>query len=266
MREFSEFEKNIIKKMVAAKEIRELSLAKLIDENISSIALEWSIDPARFTVFYRSSVGTESEIYFQIQEIIFLLKNLEDQKFIYLHHRQDSKQDNRLYNHTKYGRNETTGEYYFLMDNEAKGMITDWVKPEFDTDFGSYVQHYVSGFCFVSNALRDLEKNNFKSPEQLRFEHQLDDANKKHAEAMGKAQDQVKYSQRAFYCSIAAFFFALLFGIIQMCSETTLDKNQLNQIKQTIEQTTIPDVIKTQIVNDTLTTKVVEMPKTQKTP
>ena len=265
MREFSKFEKTIIKKMVDAKEIRELFLAKLIDENIPSIAIEWTIDPASLTIFYRSSVGTPYKMFDQVQEIIFLLKTLEDEKFIYLHHCPDLTKNNHLFNINKFIR-EDTGIYYFKEGNGNKGKVVDWEKLKIKTTFCNYVKSYANGIFYVSNALRDLVKNDFKTPEQLRFEHQLGDANIKHADAMEKAQDQVKYSRWAFFGSIAAFFLALLFGIIQMCSKTTLNKIQFNQIKQTIEQTTIPDVIKTKIVNDTLTTRIVEMPKTPQTP
>jgi cell division protein FtsL len=264
MRKFSEFEENIIKKMVAATEIRELSLAKLIDENSPAIALEWNLEKPSFTVFYRSFNGTENELFFQIQEIISLLKYLEDERYIYLSHRPGFVKDNRLYNTKKYGRDDN-GEYHFLMGNGAKGKIKDWRRFEFFNDFGSSVQQFANGFFYASNALRDLVENDFKTPEQRRFEKQLKDTNTKHEEAMGKARDQVKYSRWAFYGSIAAFLSSLLFGIIQMCSDTTINKSQIEQIKQSIEQKTLPEVFKTEITNDTLTTKVVEMPKVKST-
>ena len=244
MREFSEFEKDIIKKMVAAKEIRELSLAKLIDENISSIALEWSIDLASFTIFYRSSVGTSVKIFNQIQEIIFLLKTLEDEKFIYLHENKEITRDNRLYNHRKYGRKEN-GEYYFKMDNpEDEERIVNWEIFKIPTAFGSYVQHYANGIFYVSNALRDLVDHDFKTPEQRRH-------------------NQILFWTRAAF--VAAFLGSIITSadiIHRWCSpENNSLHNELLEIKQTIDQNTLPDVIKTQITNDTLTTKVVEMPK-----
>lgn len=261
MREFSELEKKIITEMVSAKEITELSLASLIDENSPAIALEWSIEPSNFTIVYRSSVGSYNEIYFQIQEIIFLLQNLEDEKLINMHHHRDLIQDNRLYNRKLYGRKDS-GSYYFNSgDSDAgEGGISDLGELKFNTDFGKIVQHFASGICFVSNALRDLEKNDFKSPEQLRFERQLKDANDKHLQSMEMAQSQITYSRLAFYFSITAFISSLVFGIIQMSSETKIENDQFIQIKQSIEQSRLPDVIKTEITNDTLITRIVEMP------
>ena len=262
MREFSEFEKKIIKEMVSAKEIKELSLASLIDENSPAIAIEWSIEPANFTIVYRSSVGMHNEIYFKVQEIIFLLQNLEDEKLINMHHHRDLIQDNRLYNHKLYGRKES-GDYYFKIGDSdtGEGEISDLEKHNFNTYFGRIVQHFVSGIYFVSNALRNLEKNDFKSPEQLRFERQLKDASDKHLESMVKAQSQITYSRLAFYFSITAFISSLVFGIIQMNCGTKIEKDQFIQIKQSIEQSRLSDVIKAEITNDTLITKIVEMPK-----
>jgi hypothetical protein len=260
MSKFRESEENIIKMMVAASEIRELSLAKLIDENSPAIALEWNLKKPSFTVIYRSFNGTENELFFRIQEIISLLKCLEDERYIYLSHRPGFLKDNRLYNTKKYGRDDN-GEYYFLMGNGAKGKIKDWCRFEIINDFGSSVQHFANVFFYVSTALRDLVDNDFKTPEQIRFEKQLVDANEKHSQVMGEAKKQVKYSRWAFVVSILAFMGSLVFGIIQMCSDTTIDSDQFNQIKQTIKQATPPDVIKTKITNDTLTTRIVEKPK-----
>jgi len=244
MRKFTKPEENIIKKMVAANEIKELFLAKLIDENIPSIALEWSIDPASFTIFYRSSVGTSVKIFNQIQEIIILLKTLEDEKFIYLHENKEMTKDNRLYNHRIYGRKEN-GEYYFKMDNpEDEERIVNWEIFKIPTYFGNYVQHYANGIFYVSNALRDLVDNDFKTPEQRRHNQVL------------------FWTQAAFDAAFLGSIITATDTIYRWCSpkDNSL-QNELLEIKQTIEQKTLPKGFKTEITNDTLTTKVVEMPK-----
>ena len=115
----------------------------------------------------------------------------------------------------------------------------------------------------VSHYIIDLVENDFFTQEQRQFEKQLKDANEKHAEAMINAQEQVKNSRWAFFGSIAAFLLALIFGLIQSCNDTKMDKEQFNQIIQTIKQKTIPDVINTKIINDTLITKTFEMPQSQ---
>lgn len=99
----------------------------------------------------------------------------------------------------------------------------------------------------VSNYLIDLVDNKFRTEEQRQFEKQLN-----------KAEKQIKIAW-------AAFGISLLTLIYTLNNETKIDQSQFNQIKQTIEQTAIPDVIKTQIVNDTLTTRIIEVPKAQQT-
>jgi len=106
----------------------------------------------------------------------------------------------------------------------------------------------------VSNYIIDLVDNNFKTPEQRRFEKQLDDANEKHIETMNEAHKQGRIAW-------AAFFVACITLLIPFCTDTKINKGQFNQIKQTIEQTKPSDVIKTEITNDAPTTKIVEMSK-----
>lgn len=260
MREFTDFEKQIIKKIVVAEDLKDSCLAKLIDENTDAIAFEWDIDKPSFYIIYRPTNLSDEDLFNQIQEIIFLLKSLEESNLIYLHQNEDSNEDNCLYDRARYKR-ENPREYSVIVNiPNTKGFILTNIF-EVKTDFGKYVQRYTVAFFYASNALRTLVKNGYKTQEQLRFEEQLKDANKKHKEVMGEAQNQVKYSRRAFYGSISALVLSFVFGIIQMCDTTEIDKNQINQIQQAIEQKTIPKVIKTEITNDTLTTRVVEKPQ-----
>jgi hypothetical protein len=262
MREFTDFEKQIIEKIVVAEDLKESCLAKLIDENTDAISFEWDIDKPSFYIIYRPTNLSDDDLFNQIQEIIFLLKSLEESNLIYLHQNEESNEDNCLYNRVRYKR-ENPREYSVIVNiPDTKGFISTNIF-EIETDFGKYVQRYTVAFFYASNALRILVTNGYKTPEQLHFEEQLKDADEKHKVAMEKAQAQVKYSRWAFYGSIVAFLASSVFGVVQMYSETTIDKDQLNQIKQTIEQKNLPDVIKTEITNDTLTTRVVEKPQTR---
>ena len=96
----------------------------------------------------------------------------------------------------------------------------------------------------VSNYLIGLVENDFKTPEQRRH-------------------NQVLFWTRAAF--VAAFLGSIITSadiIHRWCSpkDNSL-KHELLEIKQSIEQKTLPKVFKTEITNDTLTTKVVEMPK-----
>jgi hypothetical protein len=236
----------------------------LIDENTNAIALEWNIDYSNFQFSFRSLENLENEElqkksdehFKEILEIIILLKYLEDERLIYLFENKDAIKDNRLYNRKKYfrkadgkycideGQTNINGKIY-QADGYFYQDITD--KPY---DVGKYVHHFAKSIFGVSGTLRELVENDFETPEQIR--HEL---------AMGKAQKQVTNSQLAFGVSLLTLIISSALGIWQKCSDTTINKSQIEQIKQTIEQKTLPEVIKTEIINDTLTTKVVEMPK-----
>lgn len=268
MREFTDSEKLIIEKMVSAREIRGLSLIKLIDENTDAVAFEWNLVEPNFKIFYSPSNLTEDELFNlfnQVQEIVFLLKNLEEDNLIYLH-KNEKITENRLYNQEIFKRDDA-GNYFKIsfpvnLEN-AIGYQLISGPYKINTDFGNYVRHYAIALFYVSNALRDLVRNNYKTPEQLRFEEQLRIERVAHTEAMRNAQEQVNNSRLAFYSSIAAFALAFTFGLIQSCSDTKIDKEQFNQIKQTIMQKTIPDVINAKIINDTLIMKTFEKLQTQ---
>ncbi len=249
MREFTDFEKQIIHKLVSSIEIKELSLIKLIDENTDAIALEWNLDEPNFTIVYHPSNLTEDELFNQITEIVFLLKNLEDNNFIYIHQNYKFVEDNCLYNRVKYNK-ERLREYSLKGSiPNSKGCMTTKAY-EIKSDFGRYVQRYASSLYYVSNALRELVKNNFKTPEQFRYEVQLK-----------KANSQIRIAWAAFITSIIAVIASLVLGIIQICSGTKIDKCQFNKLNQTIEQSNTSEIIKTEITNDTTTTRIVIKPK-----
>ena len=223
--------------MVAASKMQESSLATLIDENSSAIALEWSTEPASFTIYYPTTVEMPDKIYGQVQGIISLLKYLEDEKLINLNLSKNLIQDNRLYNLARYERIEIGNkvEYNIKMDYpQAIGKKFQDIAV-FTTDIGNDVMYYANRFFCVSEELRDLVKHKFKSPEQRR------------------------HNQLIFW-AIASIIVTVIIAIIGKCNEPRNGKDQLNQIKQTIEQKNLPEVFKTKITNDTLITKVVEMP------
>lgn len=263
MGKFGKKEELIIRKIVDATKFTETFLATLIDGNSDAIALEWDIEFLKFKFIYRSVIFESDNydfiIFDKIKEVIFLLKYLEDEKFIYVLENKGMTKDNCLYNRTKYVRKDD-GEYYTKKGNieingqpyRAEGLSYSNLI-EIPCDFGKLVQHFGNGIFHVATSLRELVEHDFKTSEQIR-----------HEEAMSKAQKQVKLSQLAFIVSLITLLFSLGFDIWEKNSETTINQSQLNQIKHTIEQKTLPDVFITKILNDTLTTRIVDMPKTQK--
>jgi len=262
-------DESIIRKIVAIDKFEDTSLATLIDEYTSTIAMEWANDYSNFRFIFRSlDVLNEderikkSDAHFkEIEELIILLRYLEDERLIYLFENKDAIKDNHLYNKKKYNRKDD-GTY---CNDEGKLIINGRIYQadgyfyqditNMPYDIGKYVHHFAKSIFGISGSLRELVEDDFKTPEQIR-----------HEQAMGKARKQVKYSRWTFWGSIVALIISSVLGIWTKCSDTTINRIQLDQIKQTIEKKTLPEVFKAKIINDTLTTKVVEMPKTQQTP
>jgi hypothetical protein len=253
-------EESIIRKIVATTEFKDAFLATLIDENTNAIALEWNPEKTNFKIIVRplneKSNGTQIKVFDDIKEIIFLLKYLEDERYIYLFENINMTKDNCLYDRNKYFRKDD-GKYWIDEGQtningkiyQTEGFIYN--EPiEIPCDFGKYVQHFGNGIFHVSGSLRELVEYDFKTSEQIR-----------HEQAIGKAKKQINIAWGAFVVSLIALIITSTLGIWQKYSETKIDHSQLDQIKQTIEQKTLPEVFKTKIINDTLTTKVVEMPK-----
>lgn len=258
MGKFTDKEKNIIREIVAADKFTDTLLAKLIDEYTSAIAIEWDNDYSKFRFIFHSlavldeaeRIKKSDEHFKEIEELIILLRYLEDEKLIYLFENKDAIKDNCLYNLKKYIKKDD-GTY---CNDEGKIIINESIYQadgyfyqditEMPYNVGKYVHHFAKSIFGISYTLRELVENDFESQEQLRHNKML------------------------ILTRIALF--VALFGSIITATEAIIRwntpkdnsvQNELLEIKQTINQKTLPEVIKTKITNDTLTTKVVEMPK-----
>lgn len=118
----------------------------------------------------------------------------------------------------------------------SQGSISDFIKGNFNT------------FMYPSTLLIELANSKFKTPEQIRFETQLDDTQRKHKEIMCK-------TRWALGISFAGLVTAL---ILPFCTKTTLaEKDEIINSIQSVK-TEFPTVIKTKITNDTIKVDVVK--------
>jgi len=228
MTEFGGLEREMLKIMVQLYEDKNLSvynwLSKLFDDKISFKGVHSGIS-YECRIEIRHNGFEKSEILSKINELYFLFVRLENALLIGV---------NEFENVTHVEINE--GKTYTISSEvyEEKKMY------RFLIDYGTHP-------ILVSNYLIELAKNDFRTPEQLRHKTVL-------------------------FWTRAAFVAALLGSIITSADiihkwyspkDNSLH-NELLEIKQSIEQTTPPDVIKTKITNDTLTTRIVEKPKANK--
>ena len=248
MREFSDLEEQIIRKMVDIKDFRDLSLAKLIDENTSSLAMQWDESRTIFQFYYRETEKSSEEIFYEIAEIIYLLKILEDEKYIFTHKLKQSEADNMLFNRRKYKiENQQDGKIFtIILGNKTEGYLTN--RMVINTDFGKLVEHFAGSLVHITFPLKELVRNEFETPEQ-------------------KSHNQVLFWTRVAF--IVAFITSVIAAsdVIIRWSKPKDNSLQIElmEIKQPIEQKALPEVFKTEITNDTLTSKGVEMPNVKST-
>lgn len=235
MTEFGGLEQEMLKVMVQLFESKNLSvynwLSKLFDNKISFKGVH-SGNPAECRIEIRQNGFEESEIFSKINDLYFLIFRLESAFLIKVNEYEEI-------NHDEINKMET----YNINSQDLKR-----------TKMYGFLSYYRNHPIQVSNYLIELVENDFKSPEQRRFEKQIEVTNTNHILSMDKARKQINIAWGAFCISLLTLIYTLN-------SDTKINKSQLDQIKQSIEQKTLPEVFKTRITNDTLTTKVVEIPK-----
>lgn len=229
MTEFSELEQEMLRKMVQLHKSQNLCinswLSKLFNDKISLKHI-----PGKLLFEYQIDIeyfGVEQdELLSKIKYFQFLVERLEN---AYLIKRE-------LLGNAEFKFDELEAkEVYSLIAYSNNGLLYN-----FFSVFGNSP-------ILVSQYIIELVENNFQTSEQIRFEKQL-----------RKAKVQI-------WLAWAAFIVACITLLFQFCTETRIDNDQINQIKQTIEQKTLPEVIKTEVINDTLITRIVDVPKAQTT-
>lgn len=118
----------------------------------------------------------------------------------------------------------------------SQGSISDFIKGNFNT------------FMYPSTLLIELANSKFKTPEQIRFETQLDDTQRKHKQAMLWTR----------FAAVVSFLGLLIALILPFYTKTTLaEKDEIINSIQSVK-TEIPAVIETKITNDTIKVDVVK--------
>lgn len=234
MTEFSELEQEMLRNMVQLHKSQNLCINSWISSLFNDrILLKFETldnNPSVHKMIIKYDGIKEAELLKKIKYFHFLFERLESGGIIKVDH---------------LGKVDFT---FMVIDLGQEYSIADFPYRNLFNFFSWFGNNPI----LVSHFIVELIENEFRTPEQKRFEVQLK-----------KAEIQIRIAWAAFSVSFVALIASSVLGMFQMYSETKLDKDQLNQIKQTIQQNTVPDVIKTEITNDTLTTRVVEKPQTR---
>ncbi len=188
MRQFSEFEKEIIKEIVSDKPIfyefggtnfASNSLGKILDELVGVIHIR-QINDNRIQVIFLST-DRENEMQ-ELFDFVFLVRYLEDEFFIGL---SPSK------THTEYISNrykkielpkhipESPDPPLFFGRRDKENILDSGIVTStfsYSTSLGNELLRYAYSLYYPSQELKDLVANDFKSSEQIYVEKQLKEA------------------------------------------------------------------------------------------
>lgn len=236
MRQLNENEKSIIKTIVQAKNLNEHSAVKLIHDYVNASVISWDDNYQYIEIYDDSSQeDTIGEKFAKLLEIVFLFDYLSHNMYIGIYSRSNTL--NAIYSRFKYIFNKES----CILEKKTSPGSTDLVNTichKIDTTLSKKVCEYANSYFFVSESLKELVKNDFKTEEQIRFETQITDNQDKHDNEMRIAKTTLFWTRLAFVLALIP----AISSIVCMCSDK--EKNIL-------------EVKHTKLYNDTIKTTVV---------
>lgn len=193
MREFSDKEKNLIKKFLRLKndnDIVGLHVAKFIRESLDCFALKYQIADDPKIVFYSKS-DTEADKnkvnhnYIKICDFIYFLQELEEYGFIKFQRNVSEmisgskKGYYLLFDRDKYKYDETSDNFYFESNTEFNGKQVALIalgpvksKENVNLDFVKDLATYGNAIIYPLQRLQDFVDKKFRTLEQVNVDKQ----------------------------------------------------------------------------------------------
>jgi len=255
MREnFTPFEQEIMRELALSAN-KMIMPYDFIAEHVDAIAIELDEDK-KFSIVINEDIPNHPEYSKgekSVLDIMHIISYLENQELIVIEPftKEELKIKDkkiRIYNKEKYDYYESDGtdvledsffyDHYLLKGFEKNPSVE--ILSEIKLKSGVYVYEFMEKhygrFLYVSPALVELVKCNFKTHDQIRSEK------------------QIKYSQGAFYVALFAFIVSLVSAIItQSSNENDLIRTEIRSVK-----TQTPKLINQQIKNDTLKVNMIK--------
>jgi hypothetical protein len=202
MRDFSDYEKTVINKII----ITDLLKSNVLDVISNIVLIDRGIEikqkQREISLWYfKKDKNALSEFF----EIIALFSYLEKNDLIFIHSNYNSP------NQGNFVSNNITQETLYTRTQEL-------VAQPIPTNIYEYIIRYKDSYLFVGTELKKLVKNDFKTSEQINHETELAESRK-----------QTKISKYSFFIAFAALIFSLLAPFI---FNTKIDHNQIDSIKQ----------------------------------
>lgn len=169
MRTFTKFEQDIIKQMVAVKNLNDRFAPLIFINNLDFVAVEWNSDYSEFTIIQGGENNTSTTtVYDRICEILFLFKYLESNLLIgwYNNPKIATHKKNDFYDQTRYGKD---GNLYFRKKDDGSEKYFSPIILLVYSDIGLLFDKYANSAFYISEALRELVDNDFKTESQRQF-------------------------------------------------------------------------------------------------
>ena len=249
----------IIEKIVNARkrnEFPDLLISEIIRGYLKIPVIRWNknISTVEFYVEKEKALKV-----FQLMDILFLIKYMEDSGYVYLQGINNPKGE---FYHIKDDwvelRHEAivyqNGTYFLRSKLEEKTLFALNLErvEKMRTDIVRLLDRYASSVIYPSQMLVDYVDNNFKDYDVLMFEKQINDTQTKHDQAMRKAQATL-------YWTRLAFFAALIPSLLNIYSFFT--DMTIQELNSTIQEQKLPEVINANLTNDTIKVFVSNQPK-----
>lgn len=262
MRQFSEFEKSILKRIAnigLEEDFEDFDIARIIRKELSAFAVKW--DPRSegkytpYVTIYVKQGDNPNKYMHRLFDIINLFHYLQKNAWIvqlentnnektyprFLYDKENYEEDSEGNIVSKAAKITMFGEEYIFRGYTPNDSVTLYAELSKKLDI------LASSYVYPTSILIDFVENGYQTIEE-----------RQHREQMREAKVQTKLAIAAFVSSIVAL-------IISTCMNSTIDKEQMQQIIKSmdkIENIQIPPVINTCIINDILKVDVVEKKQT----
>lgn len=231
MREFSDFERKIIRKIVdKAKDydIQQLEICKVIREITHVEVIEWEDEKIR--IYYKKqNQPNHQKLFFEFYRTVLLLRDLEEAKIIYTTKPSVEIQDRAWFNREIYNKQDEESDLKKYKDKNGNYMsiFTDFHL----SDLPAFLDYFNQKIIIPSLILEELIKNDFKTQEQIRFEQELKDTQERFKKELCLTRKTVWISIIALILSVGASIFSIFFTTTKIES---IQFDRLNQSMQNI--------------------------------
>lgn len=269
MRSFSDKEKEIINKLINIKrssKLEELQVAKLLREQLSCFAIQWSYKPKKTISLYSYEGKPMNEVdwgnlrtnYFHTVDFLYLIEELEEYHLIKLQtlsFELENDEERLLYDRSKY---EFKSFAFWRKSDNIKYLVPVEAKHNVHIDFVDYLEKYANKVVYPLPLLEDLAENEFKSIELRNFENQMEKTDEQHKE-------QLKVANNSFYVAMVAVVISAIvpFGVNKCTDPVELNNKQIESLQDVIRESKVsfPDSVIIKIVMPSLKIKHIEKQK-----